>query len=324
LAAKEERHVDVSKGKSVKPKPLRLPAHMVKPLQLSNAVLEALEKEALRLGEDQSHLADRLLAGALDIGHNSIWQVSTTGALVEGLFKGVSTVKEVKQHGDFGLGTFAGLDGEGMLLCGRCYQATEDGLVKEVPDDSKTPFFVATHFSSDTKEVMKDIKSYDDLCQRLDGLRVSENVMAAIRITGVFKSIHWRVACPAHKGEKLVQATSRQAEFKKEGIQGTLLGFWTMKFITSVNVPGYHLHLLSDDGKYGGHILDLQAEEVTVELHVQNNLKVSLPTTKEYLQADLTRDPTKDLHKAESKPANLSEETCRNDSVTLAEAKSEK
>ena len=36
-------------------------------------------------------------------------------------------VKDLIDHGDFGLGTFEQLDGEGILLDGFCWQARADG-----------------------------------------------------------------------------------------------------------------------------------------------------------------------------------------------------
>ena len=71
---------------------------------------------------------------------------------------------------------------------------------------------------------------------------------------------------------------------------------------TSLNIPGYHFHFLADDHSSGGHVLDVQAAELQVELDLQSNLRLALPQTKEFLEADLSGDIAATLHTAESKP----------------------
>lgn len=43
---------------------------------------------------------------------HEIFQLSTINALLEGVFDGNMSYGQLKQHGDFGIGTFNGLDGE--------------------------------------------------------------------------------------------------------------------------------------------------------------------------------------------------------------------
>jgi acetolactate decarboxylase len=48
-------------------------------------------------------------------------QVSTIDAILNGLYDGVITYRDLKEHGDFGIGTFEGLDGEMVALDGNFY-----------------------------------------------------------------------------------------------------------------------------------------------------------------------------------------------------------
>ena len=57
-------------------------------------------------------------------GADALFQVSTIDALSSGLYDGVATVGEIRQRGDFGSGTFEGLDGELIALDETVYQAT--------------------------------------------------------------------------------------------------------------------------------------------------------------------------------------------------------
>ena len=71
---------------------------------------------------------------------SKMYQVSTLQALALGYFKEVVTVEELLRHGDIGLGTFEDLDGEMIVVDGRCYQAFSDGSVSETPADHGVPF----------------------------------------------------------------------------------------------------------------------------------------------------------------------------------------
>jgi hypothetical protein len=51
------------------------------------------------------------------------------------------------EHGDCGLGTFANLDGEMVVLDGRVYQVQGTGRVSEDSPDAGAPFDVVTRFS---------------------------------------------------------------------------------------------------------------------------------------------------------------------------------
>ena len=56
-----------------------------------------------------------------------VYQTSTMGALLDGVYEGDVTTRELLRHGDFGLGTFNRLDGEMLVLGGVCYQLRGDG-----------------------------------------------------------------------------------------------------------------------------------------------------------------------------------------------------
>ena len=64
--------------------------------------------------------------GSKEISENNMgkyYQVSTLQALALGFSKSVITVKELIRHGDMGLGTFEDVDGEMIVLDGKCYRA---------------------------------------------------------------------------------------------------------------------------------------------------------------------------------------------------------
>ncbi|HTX43839.1 MAG TPA: acetolactate decarboxylase, partial [Methanocella sp.] len=58
-----------------------------------------------------------------------LYQVSALDLLASGAYDGIAPSGDLKRHGDFGLGTFDGLNGEMIVLDGSIYQVTSDGAV---------------------------------------------------------------------------------------------------------------------------------------------------------------------------------------------------
>ena len=78
----------------------------------------------------------------------SIYQVALLQSLAQGYFDGSITVADLKEHGDTGIGTFDGLNGEMIVLEGVVYQATGDGSVVVPADDETVPFSNVTFFEA--------------------------------------------------------------------------------------------------------------------------------------------------------------------------------
>lgn len=79
-----------------------------------------------------------------------VYQTSTMGALIDGVYDGDVTIGELLTHGDFGLGTFNRLDGKMLILDGVCYHVRADGSASVASTDDLTPFAAVTWFSADT------------------------------------------------------------------------------------------------------------------------------------------------------------------------------
>ncbi|MFM8238735.1 MAG: acetolactate decarboxylase [Actinomycetota bacterium] len=270
--------------------------------QVSDSLWHALQERSASSGQSVSHIAQAALAEALDVEHHSIFQVSTSGAIVEGLYQGCVSVGDLRRHGDLGLGTFEDLDGEMILIDGHCYQARSDGTVTEASDDELTPFASVVSFVADQTHALSSVTSWDDLQAQLNGLRTSANAIVAFRATGVFDAIKVRTACKHESGTDLVSAVADQAIFDFAQIEGSLVGFWSPEYTQAIAIAGYHLHFISADRQHGGHVLDLTARNLPVEVHQVTDLHLAIPETREFLAADLGGDTTEALNKAERNP----------------------
>ena len=254
------------------------------------------------MGTDKAscdHVVSMALSQCLGRPIHTLFQVSTSAALVEGLYQGAVRVSRLLRHGDFGLGTFIDLDGEMVVLEGVCYRVASDGAVTKVEGDRLIPYAVVTRFSVEFAKRSQQVNSFSDLVAGCDGLRSSENVFYAFRVEGKFSFVKTRVMKAVPQGTGLKAASSGQEEFTFKDQEGTLVGLWSPGFAGSFSVPGYHFHFLSADRKRGGHVLECRADDVTIGGCAMHEMHVSLPVTVEFLKADLSRDPSDDLMSAE-------------------------
>jgi acetolactate decarboxylase len=245
------------------------------------------------------HVVSMALSQCLGKPLHTLFQVSTSAALVEGLYQGAVKVERLLRHGDFGLGTFIDLDGEMVVLDGICYQVSSDGTVANVENDRLIPYAIVTRFSAEFFGKHSKLNSFAELVTVCNQLRDSENLFYAFRIDGRFSLVKTRVMKPVSEGIGLQAAASAQQEFLFEDQEGTLVGLWSPGFAGSFSVPGYHFHFLSTDRRRGGHVLECSATDVTIGGCAMHEMHVSLPETTEFLKADLSRDPSDDLMKAE-------------------------
>ena len=230
---------------------------------------------------------------------HTLYQVSTATALVEGIYQGAVQVAALREHGDLGLGTFEGLDGEMVVVDGHFFQVRSDGSVREVQDNVLSPFATVTAFSPDQSIILDNCPDLSYLTSQFDALRQSDNFFFALRVDGDFDYIHARAMRRTQEGVPLVQAAAVQPEFEFSNISGTLVGFWTPEYAKSLNVPGYHLHFISGDRTRGGHLLQCRGKNLRLQIQREGDYHIVLPETEDFLKANLRRDPTAALAKAE-------------------------
>jgi acetolactate decarboxylase len=229
-----------------------------------------------------------------------LYQVSTIDALLAGVYEPAARIDEVLPYGDFGLGTFEALDGELILLDGQVYQAAANGSINLMPPATGTPFITVTKFDSDRVLPAPAGQSFAAFKTWLEGELPSRNIPYAIRVDGRFDQINYRsVPRQTKPYPPLAEASKQQTLFEQRAINGTLIGFWSPAYTKGINVPGFHLHFLSDDRRYGGHVFDFVLAEGTVRLDPTDRLEVKLPMDAAFLQSDLGSDRSAALHKVE-------------------------
>ena len=232
---------------------------------------------------------------------HEIFQTSTINALLEGVYDGEVTFEELRQHGDFGLGTFNGLDGEMIALDGEFYQIRSDGRARPVDDGQKTPFAVVQFFRPEFEQALNGPMDYDQLQKELHKHHQSVNFFYAIRVDGFFSHMKTRSVPRQHRPyPSLVEVAREQPVFEFSDVEGTLAGFRFPDYAAGVNVPGYHLHFITRDRTAGGHVLDLKLREGALLVEHTANFHMELPEAGGFLEADLGKDQRGAIQEAES------------------------
>jgi len=242
------------------------------------------------------------LSGCATTHSNGITQVATIDALLAGVYDGHMSLGALRGYGDFGIGTFEALDGEMILLDGVFYKVRADGKVYRPALSESTPFACVTTFVPDLRETVKNPIDMKALEARIDALVPEQNLFCAFIVRGEFSRMRVR-SVPAQKKPypPLADVTKNQPVFNLSNVRGALIGFRSPPFVKGVNVPGYHLHFLTDDLAAGGHVLEFEMTGGTLEADtIHEWMNVYLPAESEsFASADLAKDRAADLQAVE-------------------------
>ena len=208
---------------------------------------------------------------------DTIYQVSTLNSLLMGNYDGYESVEVLKSNGDLGIGTFDTLDGEMVMIDGKVYKVKSTGEVVEVEDTITVPFAAVTYFEQDSKTSLSGMASLDTLKVELDKLIVDKDMFYAIRIDGVFNNVKVRSVPKQEKPYPvLTEITKNQPVYEYSDVKGSLVGFWCPEYVGGANVPGYHLHFISEDRAQGGHLLDVSFDSADVSMDMSDDFHMSL------------------------------------------------
>jgi acetolactate decarboxylase len=259
----------------------------------------ALDKEIARVGGDESAIVTAALAEHLGTPVHTLFQISTSGALVAGVYARAVSVKTILDHGDFGLGTFADLEGEMVVADGRVYRIQGSGRVSEELSDAGVPFAVVTRFAPKIDMEVGPFANLAALQAQCDSFRTSGNIFYAFRLDGSFSCMRTRAVNPPRNGARLVEAAKSQSEFQFDNIDGTLVGLWSPGFSSGFSIPGYHFHFISKDRQHGGHLLDGAAATLRLRMEALTDFHLALPETESFLKADFSKNKPEELADAE-------------------------
>ncbi|MBN2733269.1 MAG: acetolactate decarboxylase [Methanomicrobiaceae archaeon] len=215
-----------------------------------------------------------------DSGRDVLFQVSSIDLLLAGGYDGFVSVGELKEHGGIGIGTIDTLDGELIAVDGDYYSVKSDGVPYLLSDDEMVPFADITFFEEDLSFMTDGVENISEFEEILYDNLPSQDIFYAVKFEGTFPYIKTRAVPKQEKPyPKLIEVVKNQSVFEYSEISGTVIGFWSPSFSEGMNVPGLHIHFISDDRTKGGHILDLKFEDEEIFLDKTPEYSVILSET---------------------------------------------
>lgn len=214
---------------------------------------------------------------------NQMYQVSTLQALAMGYTRSVITAEELLQYGDTGLGTYKDVDGEMILVDGKCYRANVNGVVEKVPLDTGISFCSVTFLRKERCEMIPSPLDIDGLKSWLD-VKIEEkfglNSMHMVRIDGYFEEIYARSEEPYRSQhislKEILGRTQKDFIFRK--LKGTLICVYFPDYMDGINASGWHFHFVSEGRTLGGHVFQMKMREGKSIIDKIQNLQIQLPT----------------------------------------------
>lgn len=235
---------------------------------------------------------------------DALVQFSLIAALAAGDYEAGTPLCDVLKSGDFGVGTFSGLDGEMIVLDGKIYQALSDGTVREADRTGATPFASVTFFAEDGRVEHCSAASLEDLDEQLDRQLPRRNTPYAIRIDGEFADLTLRsVPAQSPPFEPLVDVVKHQVTWEHRNVRGSLVGLRCPAWVGTLNVAGYHWHFLSDDRKLGGHVLACKLQDGLLRYDECTSVVIHLPQSREFDEFDVGEIHKHDIDKIERQRA---------------------
>ncbi|MCF0175326.1 MAG: acetolactate decarboxylase [Bacteroidales bacterium] len=225
------------------------------------------------------------------INMECVYQVSTLQALVAGYYYGVSTVGDVLAHGNIGLGTFDGADGEMIVLDGLCYKASYDGTVELQGRDTPVPFASTTWFEPDITANFTTTLDMEALKAELDKIvqKNGANTFYVMRMEGSFPDMKVRAISKQEEPylplDKVTETCQYVYDYKN--LEGTLIALYCPPYVTGVNAVGWHLHFLSSDKSKGGHVLGLTMSHGSMAMDRTDFFQMELPNTDKFNSLNL-------------------------------------
>ena len=234
---------------------------------------------------------------------DAMYQVSLMQAFMHGEYDGVVTVGDFKAHGDIGLGTFEGVNGEMIVLDGVVYQAAADGSINVMADNETIPFGTITKFDTDGEINNITAKDFDDLTGKLDKEieKYGTNNMYIIKIKGDFSNLTVRSVEKQEKPYKEFTdvAAVDQKVFNHTDQTGTLVAVYFPEYMNELNMHGWHLHFLSDDKQTGGHVLAFNDFSGTGQIDEIHEFNMILPTDDSFINMNFTEDMSNKISSVE-------------------------
>ncbi len=182
-------------------------------------------------------------------------------------YDGDYSIKQLKQHGKVGLGTFNGLEGELVIVDGRFYQCTKGKTIQLAADDALIPWANVTCFTDAASIVsLENIININQLESKLFELTDMSQAPYVFHIRANFNNVLFRQVLKQKKPYTLsIEEVYEKSPLEDTGpITADLVGFYMPEFMQTIQPKGLHLHGISANEQSGGHVLEVDFKTATL------------------------------------------------------------
>jgi len=254
--------------------------------------------------ENKAEVSQNTVSSETVHDRETVYQVALLQSLTQGYYDGIIKVSELKKHGDTGIGTFEGVNGEMIVIDGKVYQALGDGTVRKADDNETVPFSNVSFFDSDVSLDLNDIKNMASFKSELDKTvnENGKNMFYLVKVNGTFDKMFVRSEIKQEKPYKSLDKAleTDQREFNYENITGTVVGLYCPDYMGGLNASGWHFHFISDDRTKGGHMLDLSFASAKAELDITPSFDMKLSDNSDFQSMELAKNVDDAIKKVET------------------------
>ncbi|WP_243310662.1 acetolactate decarboxylase [Fundidesulfovibrio agrisoli] len=207
----------------------------------------------------------------------ALYQYAVFDSFAAGEYAGSISLDALRAHGDFGLGTFHGLDGEMIVLDGVIYRADANLSLSRPAGATLSPFADLVFFKPASTLDLSGVATLKELGQALDA-RLPKDGFAAVRIEGTFSRLLIRsvpISQPPYPD--LGQALLKQNKKELLNARGTLIALRAPDQPTGAWVAGWHFHFVSQDKTTGGHTLEASVDAAQAGIMPIRQFELELP-----------------------------------------------
>lgn len=212
------------------------------------------------------------------VGPSTMVQVGTYDSLIQPDYTGLARLDQVLTDQTIGLGTFADLDGELVLVGGVVYQVRPDGLPRAVDRSVTTPFMQAIKFRAQVNAPIPPGTACANLVTIIDTAIKSTSGVVAVRVRGTFTDLVTRsVTADPPPFQPLAATVAEQTIFALGTTRAVLVGFRQGSDALGLGQPGLHLHAVTNDRRSGGHVLScIAGPDVQLSLQRVDEVRVGV------------------------------------------------
>lgn len=197
-------------------------------------------------------------------------------------------------HGNHGLGTMASINGEVVILDGTAYHLQSSGAVRVVELSEQLPFAMVTSLNDCKSRIQSTFANLPSKQSIFDHLQTLFSGVKNRFAFFLIRQIHLdSLTARVVRGQQYPrQPLSELGDAQKvntyEAAAGIIVGFWAPAYMDGVSVSGLHMHFLSEDRTYGGHVLEMKSSlEFRMEAVLLNRFDLELADNEEFGIAEL-------------------------------------